>query len=123
MNVSSATMMSSLPKRMNLLAVALLAANLAGLASADLVFSAGFSDNSVLQRSSSDGALKRGSVALSLCTAAHLLYTRFANRFGTSISEATRRPNPRRARLRLLGLLAGMLTSGGPPGPVGLAVP
>ena len=85
MNVSSATMMSSLPKRMNLLAVALLAANLAGLASADLVFSAGFSDNSVLQRSSSDGALKRGSVALSLCTAAHLLYTIFANRFGTSI--------------------------------------
>ena len=36
-----------------------------------------------------------GSVALSLCTSAHPLYTRFANIFGASISEPTMRPNPR----------------------------
>ena len=33
------------------------------------------------------------SVALSLCTTAHPLYTRFANIFGASISETTMRPN------------------------------
>jgi hypothetical protein len=38
-----------------------------------------------------------GSVALSLCTAAHPLRTRIANRFGTAISETTMRPNPRHA--------------------------
>jgi hypothetical protein len=36
-----------------------------------------------------------GSVALSLCTTAHPLYTGFANIFGASISETTMRPNPR----------------------------
>jgi hypothetical protein len=36
-----------------------------------------------------------GSVALSLCTSAHPIYTRFANIFGASISEPTMRPNPR----------------------------
>jgi hypothetical protein len=41
-----------------------------------------------------------GSVALSLCTAAHSLYTRFTNRFGTSISETTMRPNPMLGRSR-----------------------
>ena len=37
----------------------------------------------------------QGSVALSLCTAAHPLYTRIANIFGASIYETTMRPNPR----------------------------
>jgi hypothetical protein len=40
----------------------------------------------------------QGSAALSLCTAAHSLYTIFANIFGASvsaISETTVRPNPR----------------------------
>jgi hypothetical protein len=37
---------------------------------------------------------ERAAVALSLCTTAHPLYTRFTNIFGTSISEATMRPNP-----------------------------
>jgi hypothetical protein len=37
------------------------------------------------------------SVALSLCTTAHPLHTRIANIFGTSISETTMRPNPRRS--------------------------
>jgi hypothetical protein len=36
------------------------------------------------------------SVALSLCTTAHPLHTRFTKRICTSISEATMRPNPRR---------------------------
>jgi hypothetical protein len=36
-----------------------------------------------------------GSVASSLCTTAPPLHTRFMNRFGASISEATMRPNPR----------------------------
>jgi hypothetical protein len=36
-----------------------------------------------------------GSVALLLCTTVHLLHTGFANIFGTSVSEATMRPNPR----------------------------
>jgi hypothetical protein len=35
-----------------------------------------------------------GSVALSLCTTAYPLYTRFANIFGASISETTMRPSP-----------------------------
>jgi hypothetical protein len=39
----------------------------------------------------------QGSVALSLCTAAHPCYTGFTNMFGASISEAKVRPNPRRA--------------------------
>jgi hypothetical protein len=37
----------------------------------------------------------QGSVASSLCTTAHPLYTRFAYIFGASISEATMRPDPR----------------------------
>jgi hypothetical protein len=37
----------------------------------------------------------RGSVALSRCTAARPVHTRFANILGASISEATMRPNPR----------------------------
>ena len=36
-----------------------------------------------------------GSVALSLCTTTHPLYTRSTNIFGTSISIATMRPDPR----------------------------
>ena len=36
-----------------------------------------------------------GSVALSLCTTAHPLHTRFANIFGASVPETTMRPNPR----------------------------
>ena len=44
-----------------------------------------------------------GWVALSLCTTAHPLHTRFANIFGTSVSEATMRPDPRRG----LGIDAG----------------
>jgi hypothetical protein len=35
------------------------------------------------------------SVALSLCTAANPLHTRFANIFGISISDTTMRPDPR----------------------------
>ena len=35
-----------------------------------------------------------GSVALSLCTAAHPLHTGVANILGASISEATMRPKP-----------------------------
>jgi hypothetical protein len=38
-----------------------------------------------------------GSVALSLCTTAHPLYTRFTNIFGAFISEVTRWPRPRSA--------------------------
>jgi Ca2+-binding EF-hand superfamily protein len=38
---------------------------------------------------------QQGSVALSLCTTAHPLCTRFANILGASISEATMRPNPK----------------------------
>ena len=41
------------------------------------------------------GVHLQGSAAWSLCTTAHLLYTRFATIFGASISEATMRPNPR----------------------------
>ena len=37
---------------------------------------------------------RSGAVALSLCTTAHPLHTRFAKRIGTSISEATMRPKP-----------------------------
>ena len=37
----------------------------------------------------------QGWVALSLCTTAHSLYTRFANMFGASISEAPVRPDLR----------------------------
>jgi hypothetical protein len=36
----------------------------------------------------------QGSVALSLCTTARPRYTRCTNIFGTSVSEATMRPNP-----------------------------
>ena len=36
-----------------------------------------------------------GSVALSLCTTVHSLHTKFAKIFGTCISEATMRRNPR----------------------------
>jgi hypothetical protein len=36
----------------------------------------------------------RGSVALSLCTAAHSLHTRFTKIFSTSFSETTMRPKP-----------------------------
>ena len=39
-------------------------------------------------------AAARG-VASSLCTAAHPLHTRPTNKFGTSVSETTMRPNPR----------------------------
>ena len=39
-----------------------------------------------------------GSVALSLCTTAHPLYTRIASIFGASTSEAIMRPNPRQTR-------------------------
>ena len=39
----------------------------------------------------------QGSVALSLCTTAHSLHTRFAKVCGASIPEATMRPNPRHA--------------------------
>ena len=35
-------------------------------------------------------------LALSLCTTVHPLHTRFTDIFGTSISETTMRPNPRR---------------------------
>ena len=34
-----------------------------------------------------------------LCTAAHLLYTKFTNRFGPLFSETTTRPVPNRAAL------------------------
>jgi hypothetical protein len=40
----------------------------------------------------------QGLVALSLCTGAPPLYTRFANIFGASVSEMTMRPNPRSSR-------------------------
>ena len=40
-------------------------------------------------------AVLKGSVALSLYTAVHPLYTRSTNIFGTPICEATVRPNPR----------------------------
>ena len=43
------------------------------------------------------GAGREGSAALSLCTTARPLHTRFTNIFVASISEATMRPNPRRA--------------------------
>jgi hypothetical protein len=36
-----------------------------------------------------------GSVALSLCTTAYPLHTRFADVFGAVVSEATLRPDPR----------------------------
>ena len=36
-----------------------------------------------------------GSVALSLCTTAHPLHTRFAKTIGTAIAKVTMRPNPR----------------------------
>jgi hypothetical protein len=36
----------------------------------------------------------QGSVALSMCTAAHSLYARFTKKIGASISEAIMRPNP-----------------------------
>jgi hypothetical protein len=36
-----------------------------------------------------------GSVALSLCTTAHPIHTRFSNIFGISISESAMPPNPR----------------------------
>jgi hypothetical protein len=39
-----------------------------------------------------------GSVALSLCTTAYPIHTRFANIFGASISETTMRPSPRWTR-------------------------
>jgi ribosomal protein L31 len=39
----------------------------------------------------------QGSVALSLCAAAHPLYTGFTKSIGTSVSEATMRSNPIRA--------------------------
>ena len=38
---------------------------------------------------------------MSLCTAAHPLYTRFTNMFGASISETTMRPNPKVRQLRV----------------------
>ena len=41
---------------------------------------------------------REASVALSLCTTAHLLHTGVANIFGASLSEAAMRPDPRRAR-------------------------
>ena len=41
------------------------------------------------------GGADQGSVALSLCTTAHPLYTKFANIFGTSVSKATMRPDLR----------------------------
>jgi hypothetical protein len=44
---------------------------------------------------SSSSRCWQGSVALSLCTTADPLYTTFTNIFGTSISEATLRPDPR----------------------------
>ena len=49
---------------------------------------------------STSGSARSGqdSVALSLCSAAHPLYTIFTNIFGASISEATMRPNPRSNR-------------------------
>jgi hypothetical protein len=48
-----------------------------------------------------------GLVALSLCrTTAHPLHTRFANIFGTSVSEATMRPNP---NVQVLAFLAAVL--------------
>ena len=47
-------------------------------------------------------AAERGPIALSLCTTAHPLYTRFTNIIGASIFEPTMRPNPRcRVRLRI----------------------
>jgi hypothetical protein len=39
--------------------------------------------------------VESGSVAMSLCAAAHPLHTRFSNVLGASISEATTRPNPK----------------------------
>jgi hypothetical protein len=41
------------------------------------------------------GGQGSGSVALTLCATAHPRHTRSTNVFGTSISEATLRPNPR----------------------------
>jgi hypothetical protein len=65
-----------------------------------------------------------GSVALSLCTTAHPLYTGIANIFGASIPEATMRPNPRSTWRRSSGPRArgrpwrcrtsGLLTQGVP---------
>jgi hypothetical protein len=45
--------------------------------------------------SSTSARSRQGSVALSLCTAAHPRHTRFTNIFGASVSEATVRPGPR----------------------------
>ena len=47
----------------------------------------------------------QGLVALSLCTAAHPLHTRFTNMFAASVSEATLRPNPRHETERDVPLL------------------
>jgi hypothetical protein len=58
------------------------------------------------------GALARpvvGPVALSLCTTAHLFYTRFTNIFGAFISEATMRPDPSLATGRAALLLQAAL--------------
>jgi hypothetical protein len=46
-------------------------------------------------RRSSAARSTQGSVALSLCTSAHPLHTRFTKIIGASISEPTMRPNPR----------------------------
>ena len=56
-----------------------------------------------------------GSVALSLFTTAHPLHTRFANTFGTSISQTTMRPNPKIATGRgVIYLQAALFHSGSP---------
>jgi hypothetical protein len=47
------------------------------------------------------GSSLQGSAALSLCTNAQPLHTRIANIFGTSLCEATMRPNPRSSMLAL----------------------
>jgi hypothetical protein len=68
------------------------------------------------------GRFTQGSVALSLCTTAHPLHAKFANNiiFGTSIPEATVRPDPRFMAevpesliffFRVLGLIRGLCTT------------
>jgi hypothetical protein len=60
-----------------------------------------WTDGSQLLGQRADGSVDcvewccEGSLALSLCAAAHPLHTRFTDRTGASISEVAMRPNPR----------------------------
>jgi hypothetical protein len=55
-----------------------------------------FNHNFGLTLASTGQWREQGSVASSLCTAAHPLHTRFANIFGAAVPEAAVRPDPRR---------------------------